>query len=73
MQEKAIQDSKQNQHWSSYILFWIGILSGIVLVSMIKNDGFYWAAMKEPIIVTVLLTFSIFCIYRGKQKVIHQS
>lgn len=69
LEEKVVQDSKQNHHWSSSILFWMGFLIGIFIVSIIKNDGLYWASMMEPVIITVLLTFSIFCIYKGKQAV----
>lgn len=69
LEEKVVQDSKQSQLVSSSILFWMGVLIGIFIVSIIKNDGLYWASMMEPIIITVLLTFSIFCIYKGKQAV----
>lgn len=73
LEEKVIQDSKQRHRWPSFVLFWLGVFLGIFLVSIIKNDGLYWVSMVEPIIMTLLLTFSIFCIHKGKQAVPQRS
>ena len=72
LQEKVIQDSKPSHHWSTYVLFGLGILIGIILVSIIKHDGFYWEALMKPISITVLLVVSVFCIYKGKQAVMQR-
>lgn len=73
LQEKVIQDSKPSHHWSTYVLFGLGILIGIILVSIIKNDKFYWEALMKPVSITVLLAVSVFCIYKGKQAVMQRS
>ncbi|WP_342394391.1 helix-turn-helix transcriptional regulator [Salipaludibacillus daqingensis] len=66
---KVVQDSKQKLNWQSHFLIGIGVLIGIVIVSMIKNDGINWMATVEVIGITALLFLTYLFIRKGVRVV----
>ena len=71
LKEKIIQDSKQSAYlnWKSYFLFVAGILSGIILVSILKNGEVNWTVTGTTFALSVLGFFSLLLIRVGVKRV----
>lgn len=67
LKEKVIQDSKvsTSSKWLSSILFIVGILFGIILVSLLKNGEVNWSVLSWALV----LCLSIWFISKGTKKV----
>ncbi|WP_243527020.1 helix-turn-helix domain-containing protein [Bacillus pseudomycoides] len=75
LKEKIIQDSKGSTdlNWKSYLLTGLGILMGIVIVSMIKHDGIDWISISWSAVATAAFLYLISLLFpqgakRVKQK-----
>lgn len=63
MTEKIIQDSKQKfLDLKGYFMLVAGVLSGILLVSLLKNGEVNWTITGATLAFSVLLFFSILLI-----------
>ena len=71
MKEKVIQDSEQQLGWKSYILFGIGVLVGIVIVSIIKHQEINWMSISRSTGVAALLFLSYF-LFRQRARRVEQ-
>lgn len=72
LKEKVIQDSKQQLGWQSSILIGLGILIGIVIVSLIKHQGVNWISISKATGVAALLFLFYFLIRQGAKRVEQQ-
>ncbi|WP_223696966.1 helix-turn-helix domain-containing protein, partial [Bacillus wiedmannii] len=71
LKEKIIQDSKGSTdlNWKSYLLTSLGILMGIVIVSMIKHDGIDWISISWSAVATAALLYLISLLFpQGSKK-----
>lgn len=64
LKEKVIQDSKgtTDLNRKSYLLTGLGILMGIVITSIIKNDGIYWGSISWAAVATGAFLYLVFLI-----------
>ena len=69
LKEKVIQDSKERLSWQSYILISVGVLIGIVVVSLIKHQGINWMSIGRATGVAVILSFIYVLLRQGVKKV----
>ncbi|API94245.1 helix-turn-helix domain-containing protein [Virgibacillus pantothenticus] len=67
--EKIIQDSKQQLGWQSYILIGLGVLIGIVLVSLITHQGINWISIGRATGLAALLFIFYFLFRQGAKRV----
>lgn len=67
--EKVIQDSKQQLGWQSYLLVGLGVLIGIVIVSLIKHQGINFISISRATGVAVILFFIYFLLRQGGKRV----
>ncbi|PGE05107.1 helix-turn-helix domain-containing protein [Bacillus pseudomycoides] len=71
LKEKIIQDSKGSTdlNWKSYLLTGLGILMGIVIVSMIKHDGIDWISISWSAVATAAFLYLISLLFpQGSKK-----
>ncbi|AAY60674.1 helix-turn-helix transcriptional regulator (plasmid) [Bacillus cereus] len=71
LKEKIIQDSKGSTdlNWKSYLLTSLGILMGIVIVSMIKHDGIDWISISWSAVATAAFLYLISLLFpQGSKK-----
>lgn len=71
LKEKIIQDSKGSTdlNWKSYLLNSLGILMGIVIVSMIKHDGIDWISISWSAVATAAFLYLISLFFpQGSKK-----
>ncbi|PEL03018.1 transcriptional regulator [Bacillus toyonensis] len=71
LKEKIIQDSKESTdlNWKSYLLTSLGILIGIVIASMIKNDGINWISISWSAVATAAFLYLISLLFpQGNKK-----
>lgn len=71
LKEKIIQDSKgsTNLNWKSYLLTSLGILMGIMIVSIIKHDGIDWISISWSAVATAALLYLISLLFpQGSKK-----
>jgi len=61
LKEKIIQDSKGSTdlNWKSYLLTSLGILIGIMIVSIIKHDGIDWISISWSAVATAAFLYLI--------------
>ncbi|WP_442962166.1 helix-turn-helix domain-containing protein [Pseudogracilibacillus sp. SE30717A] len=69
LKEQVIQDSKQKLGWKSYIMFGLGILIGILIVSTIRHGGINWISIGRATGVTTLLFLTYFLLRKGIRRV----
>ncbi len=65
LKEKVIQDSKgpTDLNRKSYLLTGLGILMGIVITSIIKNDGIYWESISWAAVAIGAFLYLVFLIF----------
>ena len=71
MKEKVIQDSKgpTDLNWKSSLLTGLGILMGIVITSIIKNDGIDWISISWAAVATAAFLYLVFLLFpQGNKK-----
>ena len=71
MKEKIIQDSKEltDLNWKSYLLTGLGILMGIVIVSIIKHDGIDWMSISWAAVSTAAFLYLVSLLFpQGSKK-----
>lgn len=70
LKEKIIQDSKGSTdlNWKSYLLTSLGILMGIMIVSIIKHDGINWISISWSAIATAALLYLISLLFPQESK-----
>lgn len=71
LKEKIIQDSKGSTdlNWKSYLLTSLGILMGIMIVSIIKHDGINWISISWSAVATAALLYLISLLFpQGSKK-----
>lgn len=70
LKEKVIQDSKQESHpiWKGYFYLVAGVLSGIILVSILKNGEVDWILIGTILVLSVLGFFIYLLIKEGTKK-----
>ncbi|MED2920247.1 helix-turn-helix transcriptional regulator [Bacillus thuringiensis] len=71
LKEKIIQDSKRSTdlNWKSYLLTSLGILMGIMIVSIIKHDGIDWISISWSTVATAALLYLISLLFpQGSKK-----
>ncbi|KAA0759023.1 helix-turn-helix domain-containing protein [Bacillus sp. AR2-1] len=71
LKEKIIQDSKGSTdlNWKSYLLTSLGILMGIIIVSMIKHDGIDWISISWSAVATAAFLYLISLLFpQGSKK-----
>ena len=71
LKEKIIQDSKGSTdlNWKSYLLTGLGILMGIVIVSIIKHDGIYWISISWAAVSTAAILYLVSLLFpQGSKK-----
>ncbi len=71
LKEKIIQDSKGSTdlNWKSYLLTSLGILMGIIIVSMIKHDGIDWISISWSAVTTAAFLYLISLLFpQGSKK-----
>lgn len=71
LKEKIIQDSKGSTdlNWKSYLLTNLGILMGIMIVSIIKHDGIDWISISWSAVATAALLYLISLLFpQGSKK-----
>lgn len=70
LKEKIIQDSKGSTdlNWKSYLLTSLGILMGIVIVSMIKHDGIDWISISWSAVATAASLYLISLLFPQRSK-----
>ncbi|HDR7437740.1 TPA: helix-turn-helix domain-containing protein [Bacillus anthracis] len=71
LKEKIIQDSKGSTdlNWKSYLLTSLGILIGIVIASMIKNNGINWISISWSAVATAAFLYLISLLFpQGSKK-----
>ncbi|KXY66533.1 helix-turn-helix domain-containing protein [Bacillus thuringiensis] len=71
LKEKIIQDSKGSTdlNWKSYLLTSLGILMGIMIVSIIKHDGIDWISISWSAVATAALLYLISLLFpQGSKK-----
>ena len=61
MKEKIIQNSKGSTdlNWKSYLLTGLGILMGIVIVSIIKHDGIDSISISSATVATAAFLYLV--------------
>lgn len=69
LKEKVIQDSKQQLGWQSYLLIGLGVLIGIVIVSLIKHQEINFISIGRATGVAVILFFIYFLVRQGAKRV----
>lgn len=69
LKEKVIQDSKQQLGWQSYILIGLGVLIGIVIVSLIKHQEINLISIGRATGVAIILFFIYFLFRQGTKRV----
>jgi len=69
LEEKVIKDSKERSGWVDFMLGFLGVLVGIVLVHLLKYGEIHWESLGKPIGVAILFAFGSAAIYQGIQKV----
>lgn len=67
--EKVIQDSKQQFGWGSYLLSGVGVLLGIIVVSLIKNNGLNWISIGRGIGAAIFIYLICLFFYKGSKRV----
>ena len=71
LKEKIIQDSKGSTdlNWKSYLLTGLGILMGIVIVSIIKHDGIDWISIGWAAVATAAFLYLVSLLFpQGSKK-----
>ena len=71
LKEKIIQDSKGSTdlNWKSYLLTGLGILMGIVIVSIIKHDGIDWISISWAAVLTAAFLYLVSLLFpQGSKK-----
>jgi transcriptional regulator with XRE-family HTH domain len=71
LKEKVIQDSKGSTdlNWKSYLLTGLGILMGIVIASIIKNDGMDWISISWAAVATAAFLYLVSLLFpQGSKK-----
>lgn len=70
LKEKIIQDSKgsTNLNWKSHLLSGLGILMGIVIVSIIKHDGIDWKSIGYAAVSTAAFLYLVTLLMQGSKK-----
>ncbi|MBY0020382.1 MULTISPECIES: helix-turn-helix transcriptional regulator [Bacillus cereus group] len=71
LKEKIIQDSKGSTdlNWKSYLLTSLGILMGIMIVSIIKHDGIDWISISWSAVATAAFLYLISLLFpQGSKK-----
>ncbi|MCU4937283.1 helix-turn-helix transcriptional regulator [Bacillus sp. BH32] len=70
LKEKIIQDSKGSTdlNWKSYLLTSLGILMGIMIVSIIKHDGINWISISWSAVATAALLYLISLLFPQESK-----
>ncbi|PGE06868.1 transcriptional regulator [Bacillus toyonensis] len=70
LKEKIIQDSKGSTdlNWKSYLLTSLGILMGIMIVSIIKHDGIDWISISWSAVATAALLYLISLLFPQESK-----
>ena len=71
LKEKIIQDSKGSSdlNWKSYLLTGLGILMGIVIVSIIKHDGIDWKSISWAAVSTAAILYLVSLLFpQGSKK-----
>ena len=71
LKEKIIQDSKGSTdlNWKSYLLTGLGILMGIVIVSIIKHDGIDWMSISWAAVSTAAILYLVSLLFpQGSKK-----
>ena len=71
LKEKIIQDSKGSTdlNWKSYLLTGLGILMGIVIVSIIKHDGIDWISISWAAVSTAAILYLVSLLFpQGSKK-----
>ena len=71
LKEKIIQDSKGSTdlNWKSYLLTGLGILMGIVIVSIIKHDGIDWKSISWAAVSTAAILYLVSLLFpQGSKK-----
>ncbi|PEB51387.1 transcriptional regulator [Bacillus cereus] len=71
LKEKIIQDSKGSTdlNWKSYLLTSLGILVGIMIVSIIKHDGIDWISISWSAVATAAFLYLISLLFpQGSKK-----
>lgn len=69
LKEKVIQDSKQQLGWQSYLLIGLGVLIGIVIVSLIKHQEINFISIGRATGVAVILFFIYLLVRQGVKRV----
>jgi len=69
LKEKVIQDSKQKLGWQSYVLIGLGVLIGIVIVSIIKHGEISWLSIGRATGVAAFLFLICFFLFKGIRRV----
>jgi len=69
LKEKVIQDSKKQLGWQSYILIGLGVLMGIVIVSLIKYQEINLISIGRAIGFSVILFISYLLMRIGTKRV----
>ena len=71
LKEKVIQDSKEPKdlNWKSYLLTGLGILTGIVIASIIIHDGIEWRSISWAAVATTAFLYLVFLLFpQGSKK-----
>ncbi|MDG1570375.1 helix-turn-helix domain-containing protein [Bacillus cereus] len=71
LKEKIIQDSKGSTdlNWKSYLLTSLGILMGIMIISIIKHDGIDWISISWSAVATAAFLYLISLLFpQGSKK-----
>ncbi|MDE5052961.1 helix-turn-helix transcriptional regulator [Niallia taxi] len=71
LKEKVIQDSKEPKdlNWKSYLLTGLGILTGIVIASIIIHDGIEWRSISWAAVATAAFLYLVFLLFpQGSKK-----
>lgn len=71
LKEKIIQDSKGSTdlNWKSYLLTSLGILMGIMIVSIIKHDEIDWISISWSAVATAAFLYLISLLFpQGSKK-----
>lgn len=69
LKEKVIRDSKERLSWQSYVLIGVGVLMGIIVVSLIKHQEINSMSIGRATGVAVILSFIYFTLRQGARRV----
>ena len=69
MEEKVMQDRTQRLGWQSYILIGLGVLIGIVMVSLLKHHEINLVSIGRATGFAITLFFAYILLRQGAKRV----